>query len=497
MEVAVSEQSSADEVGPRSKRFSQLLRSNRIQLGGPDRAEVVVTGQHSILGTLVGSALDLSIHGARVALTPTRAWEHAIGPGDRVGGLSMRLGQATVYEGAATVVRVKPAADGCELGLALEDASIDLEALYQIAARHTARERWAREREKQTFGAVSSEFRRWVEDLRDDLAKARVFLDAEESATDAWDLASRTAVSKELLDAVAPDVVERMNRAGAELRGLVGHLPRALHEEYRAYTHKELGSLLATSPFLNRARTKPLGYAGDYEMMNMLYREHAEGTSLFGKALNLYATQSPVAQANINRIEFLGRKIEAALASRPGERVRIASVGCGPAQEIQTFLTKRPELGRYLEVALIDQEERAISYCERVLAPLAARTHARVRVIRESVRRLLTDKRLAHTLGACELIYSAGLFDYLNDRTFEALIGTLYSAVAKGGVLAIGNVAALNPDRFAMEYFTEWYLNHRSPEELRARTHALSPAPSKIEIESEPLGVNLFLILER
>jgi extracellular factor (EF) 3-hydroxypalmitic acid methyl ester biosynthesis protein len=497
MSVAAIEQVEGAVVGSQSRRSNQRLRPNRVRLDGLLRDDIVATSWHPILGSVRGRALDLSIHGARVAVPLLDGQVEAALLGDRLERLVLECNGAMLYEGTATVVRSTFSAGQHELGLMLESASIDLAAVYRLVARRTADERWQLAREQNAYASLEPRFRSWVAELVDNLVKARSFLDAEEAAIAGWDMTSRLAVADELLAVVGPDVVARMNQAGIELRELVGHLTREQHEDYRAYCHTHLGPLLSASPFLHRARSKPLGYAGDYEMMNMLYRDHAEGATLFGKALNLYATQSPVAQANINRIEFLGRKIEAAIAAKPKGRVRIASVGCGPAQEIQSFLTTRPELGQRLEIALIDQEERAISYCERALAPLAAKSRATVRVIRESVRRLLTDKKLSNTLGECELIYSAGLFDYLNDRTFDALIGKLWGAVAEGGVLAVGNVAALNPDRYAMEYFTEWFLNHRSPENLHARGRMLNPTPSKIEVGSEPLGVNLFLILNR
>jgi extracellular factor (EF) 3-hydroxypalmitic acid methyl ester biosynthesis protein len=177
--------------------------------------------------------------------------------------------------------------------------------------------------------------------------------------------------------------------------------------------------------------------------------------------------------------------------------VRIVSVGSGPAHEVYSFLATRPELGARLDVALIDQEERAIAHCERTLAPLAARTGARVRVIKASARRLLTDQKLGDALGTSDLVYSAGLFDYLADRSFSALLAVLYGAVERGGTLLVGNVAAHNPDRWAMEYFTEWFLYHRSEEELCAQARALAPAPSSFHVEAEPTGVNLFLVAKR
>ena len=46
--------------------------------------------------------------------------------------------------------------------------------------------------------------------------------------------------------------------------------------------------LLLSSPFLYRAYQKPLGYAGDYEMVNMIARDPYEGGSLFAKVVNLW-----------------------------------------------------------------------------------------------------------------------------------------------------------------------------------------------------------------
>ena len=458
---------------------------------------VSVLGSHKALGQLRGHATDLSIHGMRLVIEADKARHDLVLLGDRLENLVVTCGDTTIYAGAGTVARVQPCDIGLELGVELAQSGVDLEAVHRVCARETVTDRWAGVRDGAPYAAVSAAYRAWVSDLKHSLQTAQTFLDREEEAMAHWDLATREAVSHELLRAVAPDVIERMNRAGTELHALVGELERDEHTEYRAYLHEHVGALFSRSPFLHRARTKPLGYAGDYEMMNMLYRDHAEGSTLFGKAMNLYATRSPVAQANINRIDFLGRRILEAMTRVPQGRVRIASIGCGPAQEIHTFLTKYPELGERLEVSLVDQEERAISYCERALAPLAARTHAKVHVIRESVRRLLTDRKLSQALGTCELIYSAGLFDYFNDRTFDALLRSLQDAVAEGGTLAIGNVAAKNPNRWAMEYFTEWFLNHRSPEGLVERARTLQPTPSAIETTAEPLGVNLFLIVRR
>ena len=128
------------------------------------------------------------------------------------------------------------------------------------------------------------------------------------------------------------------------------------HIAHRAYAQHHLLHLFQLAPFIRRALKKPLGYAGDYEMMNMLYRpSQNEGTSLFAKVLNLCAATEVAARANINRISFLGERLRSAVRrvrQEGGTRARICSVGCGPAREIETLLTTDPEIGQSLDVLL-------------------------------------------------------------------------------------------------------------------------------------------------
>jgi extracellular factor (EF) 3-hydroxypalmitic acid methyl ester biosynthesis protein len=89
------------------------------------------------------------------------------------------------------------------------------------------------------------------------------------------------------------------------------------------------------------------------------------------------------------------------------------------------------------------------------------------------------------------------LFDYLSDRTFSALLSALYDALSPDGLLAIGNVAEQNPTRWFMEYCLDWFLIHRSRAQLTELGNRLSPAPRSVSVDAEPLGVNLFLLIQR
>jgi len=82
------------------------------------------------------------------------------------------------------------------------------------------------------------------------------------------------------------------------------------------------------------------GYAGDYEMVNMMMRDPLEGGSLYAKIVNLWFLMQPPAEAHRNRIRRLVEQIEdrTARAAASGRPARILNVGCGTAHEVQQFL---------------------------------------------------------------------------------------------------------------------------------------------------------------
>jgi SAM-dependent methyltransferase len=72
------------------------------------------------------------------------------------------------------------------------------------------------------------------------------------------------------------------------------------------------------------------------------------------------------------------------------------------------------------------------------------------------------------------------------------LITELYRHLNPGGCLVIGNFGPYNPQRFKMEYGAEWFLIHRSEEELKDLARGL-PEDVRLSVEKEPEEVNLFL----
>jgi len=94
-------------------------------------------------------------------------------------------------------------------------------------------------------------------------------------------------------------------------------------------------------------------------------------------------------------------------------------------------------------------------------------------------------------IGYQDIIYSAGLADYLEDRLFIALVDRAYEHLNKGGVLIIGNFSP-NPDQFFMDHILHWRLIYRTADQLRS-LFAQTRFGRNVRVVAEDEGVNLFV----
>jgi extracellular factor (EF) 3-hydroxypalmitic acid methyl ester biosynthesis protein len=93
--------------------------------------------------------------------------------------------------------------------------------------------------------------------------------------------------------------------------------------------------------YLYRTFRKPLGYAGDYEMVNMITRTANEGATLFAKELSAWILSQAPTVGHRNRIQILTERLvekTTRVVARGSSKARVFNLGCGTAQEIQRFL---------------------------------------------------------------------------------------------------------------------------------------------------------------
>lgn len=255
------------------------------------------------------------------------------------------------------------------------------------------------------------------------------------------------------------------------------------------YTEAHLTPELMGAPLWRQAFTKPLGYPGDYVVMNYMYDGAPEGDTQFGKVAHELAVH--IGRFVVKRKDLVRKAISEAVAQRdgPGPCV-VASLGSGPAREVAEFLAHDPLAARPMRFFLVDQDDAALRFAGRQLAAAvcqgAANGAARIEMRHLSVLRLLRELEPAELLPPADLIYSAGLFDYFSDRTCRILTRRLYQALRPGGRLLLGNMKAGTDMLWPLELIADWSLRYRSAESILSWTEGLEGA--EISLRTEATG---------
>lgn len=263
---------------------------------------------------------------------------------------------------------------------------------------------------------------------------------------------------------------------------------------HKAFARRELHPLMLCAPFVHRTYTKPLGYAGDYEMVNMMLRDPWEGANAYAKLVNAAILRSATAQGHRNRIVKLVEYLESQTrrVAVAGYTYKILNVGCGPAHEVQEFFKKDPGRSR-CEFWLLDFNQQTLEYAKSRLSPAAG--DERVHFVHRSIHELL--KKASQGGGAAEpkydMVYCAGLFDYLSDRICGRLLKLFHEWTLPGGLVMATNVHVRNPIRGTMEHLAEWYLVHRDEKDMLG----LEPRLGRQAVSTDETGTNVFLEIRK
>ena len=272
----------------------------------------------------------------------------------------------------------------------------------------------------------------------------------------------------------------------------------------KRYAQKELHPLIMQSPFVHRTFSKPLGYAGDYEMVNMMLRNPLEGETSYAKLVNLFFLKAGPAEAHRNRIDILYNLIKdiATKAENAGHKAKIFNFACGPALEIQRFI-EQEEISENCEFHLLDFSAETLEYTQKTLEECKKKGGNRkvdIHYINKSVHDVLrntTNLEKAETQieKNCDLVYCAGLFDYLSDKVCERLLRLFFWQLKPNATMLATNVHSSNPNRCTMEQLMEWYLIYRDEDGFSSLINEVSGTEKRIY--TDKTGFNIFLEMKK
>jgi len=241
--------------------------------------------------------------------------------------------------------------------------------------------------------------------------------------------------------------------------------------------------ILNPNTIIGFSYSKPFGYNGDFFIIEKIYQQYVNPDPKY-KKWDKYFHTFPAAIAVVNRKTLATGIFEDLHKKSLGLKKDVMILGSGPVSETFEFFEKYPNSPLVFD--MLDLDKRAISYAKnKNKKHIKSMTFHNRNVIRH-----VPDKEY-------DLIWSAGLFDYFKGKHFVYLVKKYYEFLKEGGEMIIGNFNSENPSRRIMEILGDWFLYHRSEEELKGFALQAGIEESKIEVFKEPLGINLFLRIRK
>ena len=255
-----------------------------------------------------------------------------------------------------------------------------------------------------------------------------------------------------------------------ELESQIKDFTREEHERHGFYFRKQIWNFIMCSEFMARTNTKPRGYAGDSEMMQMIYENDYRGPSTFAMLMHKHPLEHPAAQAVRNRRTLITgtlKQIRDSFSGLPRQGFKLLSVACGPAAELNDILVTEEDFNKF-NFTLFDQDRIALMAAAKGVDDMEKRVKTKLKVnyLKDSVRTMLSTSRITEKWGQFHYIYSMGLFDYLTPPVAMMVMKKLYELLLPGGTLLIGNFHVSNPSRFYMEYWCDWSLYYRTEQDM-------------------------------
>lgn len=350
--------------------------------------------------------------------------------------------------------------------------------------------------EWQKYYIISPEFKVVVADMQTFLHDLQTWLDRVEIEIRATAPTKRKEIEQKVMHDVGSLFVPAFDVLHEKLEALSQKISGDLRPAHRAFIQRQLHPLMLCSPFGHRAYAKPLGYAGDYEMVNMIALDPYQGQTLFSKMVNLWFLSQWPSKAHRNRLSYLKNLLEneTLRIHRKNGTTKIFNFACGPALEIQRYLSEFAPSEK-ASLTLSDFNQETLDRLQLIISDIKkSRTRkTQIKFLKKSVYQLFKEThKLADQKSKYDLVYCAGLFDYLPDSTCAQLMEIFYDWLAPGGLLAVTNVVDDKPFRHMLEFVLDWNLIYRDVKD----SAAIFPDSIPVEVRSikkDPTGVNIFI----
>jgi len=260
-----------------------------------------------------------------------------------------------------------------------------------------------------------------------------------------------------------------------------------------------LFSLILEGDLITRlAYQKLRGYAGDARLLDYLYygvniEDNLSDWEKFCTSVTFHNRPPFIVR---QRAFFIGQWADKlardVINSSNLGHIRVLSIASGHCREM---FCSRQFLNGKINLTALDQDSQSI---EHTKTELYERAKLPVNFINEPIAAIIKGKSELQSQGQIyDGIYSAGLFDYLNDKTGSMLITRLFKMLSPGGQLLIANVAGSLPGIGFME-LQDWNLIYRDIAGMKLLLAGADLPSKQIQKQTFEISANcVYLTIQR
>ena len=252
-----------------------------------------------------------------------------------------------------------------------------------------------------------------------------------------------------------------------------------------------LREVIHEDPFASRCFQKPRGYAGDAVLIDYLYTRQCESdgsppVSVRGKRIFEFTRDIPAGYAVRRRRDLMATIIDELCATKAAPH--ILSVACGHLREAS--LSKGVTGGATERFIALDQDELSLATVQQEVARFG------VTAVHNSIKAVFRGPVAEEKF---DLIYSTGLYDYLDDRIATKLTHRLFDMLNPNGRLVVANFVPNLACSAYMEAMLDWKLIYRDVKQVEtlAATIPLTQMESRKAYEEENGNIAFLDIVKR
>ena len=254
-------------------------------------------------------------------------------------------------------------------------------------------------------------------------------------------------------------------QANAAVPMLVGTLYSSARSEHwpdirQSLRQHPLQSLLMQDPYIERAFSKPRGYAGDAELIDYIYNLAVpQGTTARGQEIFSITTSFQAAQGVRLRRAYAEEFVHN--AHKDGKR--ICALACGHLREADHLIGQDVS-----SITAVDQDGLSLAEVRR--------NHGEtINMAEANVISFLRDAA-AHGVQF-DLIYTLGLTDYLDDRAMRLLHKLMKACLTPSGTITLANFVPHHLATGWMDAVMDWQLIYRNEEDLAGFAREIGMTP--------------------